>query len=513
MGAAPESGHETFYKSLLAYSHPSHPISNAIYTPDHPSYSSILQAYVRNLRFNTAATPKPILIITALHESHVQAAVRCGKEHGLQMKIRSGGHDYEGTSYVSLVPFFILDMFILRSIDIDMEKETAWVQTGATLGEVCYRIAEKSRTHGFPAGVCPNVGVGGHFVGAGYGNLMRKYGLTVDNITDARMVDVNGRVLDRKAMGEDLFWAIRGGGASFGVVTAYKINLVRVPELVAVFKVPRTLEQNATDIVYRWQHVAPNIDEDLFIRLLLEAAKDVQNGTKTIRASFIGLFLGGSEKLLSVMKDSFPELGLQKSDCIEMSWAESILFWSNFPMGTPIEALLDREPQTLVYLKRKSDYVQQPIPKEGLEGIWKKMMELEVPILGFNPYGGKMSQIPETATPFPHRAGNLWKIQYQINWTKEGTEAARHHLDLAKQLYEYMTPYVSKNPRAAFLNYKDLDLGINHHGGKGYLEGRAYGIKYFKDNFERLVQIKTKVDPGNYFRHEQSVPTFIESPM
>ncbi|KAF2310734.1 hypothetical protein GH714_016797 [Hevea brasiliensis] len=125
------------------------------------------------------------------------------------------------------------------------------------------------------------------------------------------------------------------------------------------------------------------------------------------------------------------------------------------------------------------------------------MIELEVPIMGFNPYGGKMKQISATATPFPHRAGNLWKIQYQINWTEEGSEAENQHLEMARQLYEYMTPFVSRNPRAAFLNYKDLDLGINHHGKASYMEACAYGIKYFKDNFNRLVQIKTKVDPGD----------------
>ncbi|KAL5158189.1 Berberine bridge enzyme-like 21 [Glycine soja] len=167
------------------------------------------------------------------------------------MKIRSGGHGYEGVSYVAAQPFFLLDMFNLRSIEVNMDTETAWVEAGATLGEVYYRIAEKSEVHGFPAGVGPTVGVGGRISGGGYGNLMRKYGTSVDNVVDAQVVDVQGRLLNRSSMGEDLFWAIRGGGGgSFGVVLVYKIKLVRVPERATVFQVERTLEQDATNIVY-----------------------------------------------------------------------------------------------------------------------------------------------------------------------------------------------------------------------------------------------------------------------
>ncbi|GAY33862.1 hypothetical protein CUMW_008390 [Citrus unshiu] len=502
------SVHENFIQCLLSHSQPSHPISPAIFTPQNSSFSSVLQAQIRNLRFNSTSTPKPFLIITALHESHIQAAIICARKHGLQMKIRSGGHDYEGLSYVSHVPFFVLDMFNLHSVDVDIETETAWVQTGATLGEVYYRISEKSKTHGFPAGVCPTVGVGGHISGGGYGNMMRKYRLTVDNIVDAKLVDVNGRLLDRKSMGEDLFWAIRGGGgASFGVVLAYRIKLVRVPETVTVFQVRKTLEQNATEIVYRWQQVASKqLPDDLFVRLILDVVNGTKSGTKTVRASFLSLFLGDSNRLLSIMNESFPELGLAQSDCIETSWIRSVLFWTNFQIDDPLNILLNRTPPTLTFLKRKSDYVKQPIPKKGLEFIWKRMIELETPQMIFNPYGGKMAEIPSTATPFPHRAGNLWKIQYVTNWNEPGTDAANRYLNLTRKLYGYMTPFVSKNPRQAFFNYRDIDLGINHNGKASFEEAKAYGIKYFLGNFNRLVKIKTKVDPGNFFRNEQSIP-------
>ncbi|XP_027338259.1 berberine bridge enzyme-like 8 [Abrus precatorius] len=505
--SAINSAENTFIHCLVNHSDPSHDIASAIFTPSSSSFSSVLQAYIRNLRFNTSTTRKPSLIVTAFHVSHVQASIICAQKHNLLMKIRSGGHDYEGVSYVATEPFFLLDMFNLRSIEINIDTETAWVQAGATLGEVYYRIAEKSKTHGFPAGVCPTVGVGGHISGGGYGNLMRKYGTSVDNVIDAQMVGVEGRLLNRRSMGEDLFWAIRGGGGgNFGVVIAYKIKLVRVPETVTVFRVPKTLEQNATEIVYNWQHIAPTISNDLFIRLILDVVNGTQNGENTVRATFIALFLGDSKSLVSLMEERFPQLGLKQSDCIETSWLRSVLFWDNNDIATPVEILLERQPKSLKYLKRKSDYVKKPISKEGWEGIWKKMIELEKTMMYFNPYGGRMDEIPSTATPFPHRAGNLWKIQYQANWYEAGEEVAEHHMDLVRELHKYMTSFVSKNPRQAFLCYKDLDLGINRHGFHSNYEGSAYGVEYFMDNLNRLVQIKTKVDPANFFRTEQSIP-------
>ncbi|KMT13658.1 hypothetical protein BVRB_4g080420 [Beta vulgaris subsp. vulgaris] len=424
------------------------------------------------------------------------------------MKVRSGGHDYEGLSYVSIVPFFMVDMFNFRSIDVNIDEETAWVDAGSTLGEVYYNIGNNSRIHAYPAGVCPTVGSGGHITGAGYGNLMRKYGLTVDNLIDAKIVDVNGRILDRATMGEDLFWAIKGGGgASFCVILSYKIKLVRVPERVTVFRVSRLLEQNLTDIVDQYQHVAPNLDHNAFIRLTLGVTNSSETGLLTNQATFRCLFLGDTESLISLVHENFPLLGLEKSDCLEMSWLESILFYSDYSMGTPVETLLDRQPPSVTYLKRKSDYVKKPIPRYGLEGLWKIMVELQPLQLTFNPYGGRMAEIAANATPFPHRAGNLFKLQYAINWNEGGSERAKYYIDLTRKLHAYMTPFVSKNPREAFLNYRDLDLGINHQGSRSYVEGKKYGVMYFKDNFDRLVKIKSMVDPDNFFRNEQSIPT------
>ncbi|XP_022146727.1 berberine bridge enzyme-like 21 [Momordica charantia] len=485
----------------------SSPISQLVFFPDNPSYSPVLNSYIRNLRFASPTTPNPLFIVAPTHVSHIQASIICCRIHGLEIRIRSGGHDYDGLSYVSDSPFVIVDMFNLRSVAVDIEDESAWVESGATLGEVYFKIAERSKIYGFPAGVCPTVGVGGHLSGAGYGNLMRKFGVSVDYVVDALIVDANGRVLDRESMGEDLFWAIRGGGgASFGIIVSWKFKLVPLPETVTVFRMEKTMEEGAVDILYKWQQIAHKIDENLFIRVVILPVN--KKAKSTAKAKFVSLFLGNAEKLFALMSESFPELGVKAEDCKEMSWIESVLFWSNYPNGTSLNVLLERQPKSEKFLKKKSDYVQEPISKADLEGMMKKMMELKRPALTFNPYGGKMSQIPESETPFPHRAGNMYKIQYSVTWKEEGDEAAEQNLELIRELYEYMTPHVSKSPRSAYLNYRDVDLGVNGRNGNGsYEEASTWGRKYFKGNLERLVEVKTVADPDNFFRYEQSIPS------
>ncbi|KAK2977275.1 hypothetical protein RJ640_005537 [Escallonia rubra] len=506
--AASARNHEDFLQCLSIESQNSTSISQIIYTPNNSSFLPILQFSIENLRFISSDTPKPAVIVTPVDESQIPTIIKCAKKHDMQIRIRSGGHDYEGLSYVSQVPFIILDMINLRSISVDTETSTAWVQTGATIGELYYRIAEKSKVLGFPAGVCPTVGVGGHVSGGGYGYMLRKYGLAADNVIDARLVNVDGEILDRKSMGEDLFWAIRGGGgASFGVILDWKIKLVPVPETVTVFTVRKTIEQNATNLFHQWQSVASKLHEDLFIRINVRR-NTTRDGKVTIQAFFISLFLGRRDRLLSLMQESFPQLGLAEEDCKEMSWIESVLYHDGIPSGEPLEVLLNRTQADKPYFKAKSDFITKPISKEGIKGIWKLFYEDEAKAaqLVLNPYGGKMEEISESAIPFPHRAGNLYKIQHLVYWTEEDKVSAERHIKWIRRLYRYMAPYASKSPRASYINYRDLDIGVNEKGNTSDAQASIWGTKYFKNNFKRLVKVKTRVDPGNFFRNEQSIP-------
>ncbi|XVE91308.1 hypothetical protein DITRI_Ditri20bG0143300 [Diplodiscus trichospermus] len=483
-----------------------------IFTSDSPLFSSILHSTIQNMRWlNSSSSSTPPLIITPFHESEIQAALVCSKKLDLQIRVRSGGHDYEGLSYLCNTPFIIIDLVNLRSVEINVEEETAWVQSGTTLGELYYAIAEKSSIHAFPAGLCPTLGVGGHLSGGGFGTLLRKYGLAADNVLDAYLMDVDGQILDREAMGEDLFWAIRGGGgASFGIILSWKIRLVRVPSAVTVFTISKTLEQGATKLVHMWQYVAHKLPQDLFIRVIIQNVQGGSTGNnKTIQASFNSLFLGEIDKLIQLMNESFPQLGLLAENCIQMSWIESTLYFAGFQQGQPLQVLLDKTQLYKSNFKAKSDFVMEPIPEHGLQGIWKMFLQEETVFVIMDPFGGKMDIIPESAVPFPHRKDNLYNIQYIVKWEVNNIKASNKHIHWIRMLYEYMRPYVSKHPRAAYLNYRDLDLGTNSLGYKSYVDANEWGKKYFKGNFKRLTRVKSRTDSHNFFTSEQSIPPLL----
>ncbi|GMN59177.1 hypothetical protein TIFTF001_028271 [Ficus carica] len=438
------------------------------YTSNDSLYSSVLNSFIRNHRFFSPSTPKPSVIVPPFHVCHVQATVYCSKKHGMQIRIRSGGHDAEGLSYVSYFNgpgFVVIDLRNLNLVSVDVESKSAWIG------------------------------------GGGYGYLTRKYGLAADNILDAELVDAEGRILDRKSMGEDLFWAIRGGGpASFGIVLAWKVRLVPVPSTVTVFDVWRNMEHDATKkFVHRWQRRANKVDEDLTICVTFQtfASSKIHHKDKgknsteiVVKANVRGTFHGGVSRLLELMQREFPELGLERQECSEMST-------SNF----------DSSPR-----KGRSDFVKEPIPDDVLETLLERLYEEDVgrAVISAFPYGGKMNVILESAIPFPHRAGNLYMIYYMVRWEEE--EEEEKPVSWLRKLYNDMTPYVSQNPRATYFNFRDLDIGtnnLNEGDTTSITQASIWGTKYFKNNFCRLIQVKTSVDPTNFFINEQSIPPLL----
>ncbi|PON32587.1 Berberine/berberine-like [Parasponia andersonii] len=105
----------------------------------------------------------------------------------------------------------------------------------------------------------------------------------------------------------------------------------------------------------------------------------------------------------------------------------------------------------------------------------------------FFSYGGRTNEISESEIPFPHRAGNLFHIVYFVSWEGRNARASKQHLSWITRVYRYMTPNVSKNPRAAYFNYRDLQIGTNNKmGTTSYAQASIWGTKYFDNNFKSL---------------------------
>ncbi|XP_016713919.1 berberine bridge enzyme-like 8 [Gossypium hirsutum] len=335
----------------------------------HDDFLDCLSSYHPDESFSiskvlNAKYPKPSVIVTPLNISHVQATIHCSKKHGLQIRTRSGGHDYEGLSYVSHVPFVVIDLVRFKSVEVDVENEEVWVQSGAIVGEVYYRINERSTNLTFPGAFGYTVGIGGFISGGGDGLLSRKYGLAADNVIDVQFVDASGRVLDRRSIGEDL-----------------------------------TLEQNASQLLHRWQYVAPNLPNDVYSLLTISKWNAGENETKTVLVTFTSLFQCGANELIPLMQERFPELGLVKEDFIEMTWIESVLFINRLSNETS-EVLLDRyRPLLPPPFKSKSDFVNEPVLEIALQGLWPQLLEVDEAISvvqTFIAYGAMMDEISET---------------------------------------------------------------------------------------------------------------------
>ncbi|KAF8379884.1 hypothetical protein HHK36_027349 [Tetracentron sinense] len=479
-------------------------------------YYSLLNFSIQNLRFTKPTFPKPIAIVLPETLEQLTSTVLCCRLGSWAIRIRCGGHSYEGLSSVGPAdgpPFVIIDLMNLNQVSVDLESETAWIEAGATLGETYHAIAESSTEHGFSAGSCPTVGSGGHIAGGGFGLLSRKYGLAADNVVDALLIDANGRLLDREAMGEDVFWAIRGGGGGvWGVVYAWKIKLLQLPHILTGFIVSRPgTKPHVAELLQKWQFVAPRLEDEFYLAVFVGAALP-ETLTIGISATFKGFYLGPRIEAVSILNRVFPELGVLEDDCKEMSWIESILYFSGLDNGSSVSDLKRRYLQDKNYFKAKSDYVRVPVSMRGIRDALNILEKQPKGYVILDPYGGVMSRIGSDSIAFPHREGNLFAIQYLVAWQEEDDGKSNEFIDWIRGFYNSLTPYVSWGPRAAYVNYLDLDLGVMElvNGTTASSDAvemaRMWGEQYFLQNYDRLVRAKTLIDPKNVFNNQQGIP-------
>ncbi|CAI9086842.1 OLC1v1020761C1 [Oldenlandia corymbosa var. corymbosa] len=265
-----------------------------------------------------------------------------------------------------------------------------------------------------------------------------------------------------------------------------------------------TLEENAVQLVHKSQQISTTMPLDLSFSIQFSSVISDQTNNKkpTVQASFICTLRGegGVKELLSIMDRDFPELNVTKDDIFEMLWIQYLPFYSSYPINDYARFLTSRIPSSKPCFTAKSDFVKDSVPETGVQEIMNKLLEapggagqLEWTFLG----GGIMDKIPESEIPFPHR-GYLFLAFEMVHWDKNNSP----------EEIDDFGRYVPNNPRPAYADYRDHDLGINSPDGTTTVEEArsTWGGPYFGVNFGRLVHVKSRVDPENFFRNEQSFP-------
>src|SRR5881397_858983 len=179
--------------------------------------------------WNGSIDKRPAVIIRCAGVSDVIAAVRFGRESGLPVAVRSGGHSFPGFCVAD--DALMIDLQPMKGVRVDPEKRTARVQAGVLLGE----LDKETQAFGLavPSGIVTHTGVAGLTLGGGIGWLQRKHGLTIDNLLGADVVTADGELVKASpSENADLFWGLRGGGGNFGIVTEFEFRLHPVGPLV-----------------------------------------------------------------------------------------------------------------------------------------------------------------------------------------------------------------------------------------------------------------------------------------
>ncbi len=198
-------------------------LNGDLIAPGDPNYEDGRQVFFKGF------DRQPLAVARVAGADDVASVVNAAREGGVEIAVRSGGHSRAG--YGTVDGGLVIDLSGMDGVEIDSDGETAWVETGATAGRFTLATGERGRAVGL--GDTGSVGIGGITLAGGIGFLVRKTGLTIDNLLAAEVVTADGRVVEASESSEpDLFWAIRGGEGNFGIATRLKLGLAEVSEIV-----------------------------------------------------------------------------------------------------------------------------------------------------------------------------------------------------------------------------------------------------------------------------------------
>ncbi len=417
---------------------------------------------------------RPGLVIRCAGAADVRAGVRFAAERGLLLSVRGGGHNIAGSAVAD--GGLLLDLSPMRSVLVFPDARTARVEPGCLLGDV----DRETQAFGLmtPLGINSTTGVAGLTLGGGFGWTSRRLGLTIDNLLSANVVTADGE-LRRASETEnpDLFWAIRGGGGNFGVVTSFEFRLHPLgPEILAGLIVHPLAA--APDVLRAYRDIAEHAPDELACWAVLRKAPPLP---------FLAPEWHGKEILALAVAYTGPiaegELAVEPIRALGRPLADVVSPHAYTGWQTALDPLLT--PGQRNYWK-----------SHDFAGVTDDLIDVLVEFAGRVPdpqteialaqLGGAITRVPEGDTAYAHRSAE-WTMNVHGRWSDPDRDP--ECIGWARELFQAAAPFATGGVYVNFLTQEE--------GGRVQA---AYGA-----NYDRLLQLKTRYDPTNLFRVNMNI--------
>jgi FAD/FMN-containing dehydrogenase len=413
--------------------------------------------------WNGQVDRRPSAIVRATSIADVMQTVRFCREQGIKASVRGGGHSAAGKAVADGA--LMIDLSLMREVQVDGGRKRAVAQGGATWGE--FDVACEAYKLATTGGVISSTGVCGLTLGGGIGWLMGKHGLSCDNVISADLVNADGEYITSSAtQNEDLFWAIRGGGGNFGIVTALEFKLHDLDVVHGgVMLYPRP---SAWDLLRRYRDITENAPDEL----TAYAALLVGHGHPMVAVALC--HSGSAEDGVAACK----EFQLEAPPAADMTGAKKY---------TEIQTMLDFTAPAGRHYYFKCPFIRD-LTDDAIRTIvdYAESLPTEHSQIILEHMHGAASRVPASATAF-----GLRRVHYSVNivpaWEDSGD--AERCIEWARGLATLLEPFGAS------------DTYVNYLGDEGASAVRAsYG-----PNYERLARLKKKFDPENFFCFNQNI--------
>ena len=443
-------------------------VKGEIVLPGDPNYNEVREIW------NAMIDRRPAVIIQCAEADDVPHAISYARDNGLEISVRGGGHNIAGSALCN--NGVMIDFSKMTAVKVDAQKKRAYVEPGATLGDFDKAI----QAHGLatPVGINSTTGIAGLTLGGGFGWLTRKYGMTVDNLISAKMVTADGRKIQvSEDENADLFWAIRGGGGNFGVVTQFEFALYPVgPEILAgllVFPIDQ-----AKQVLEKYREFVKSAPEELSIWVVLRKAPPlpflpvaVHGKEVVVLAIFYAGDIAEGEKFIDPLRSFGDAYGEHVGAQPYVQWQQAF-----DPLLTP---------GARNYWK-SHNFIE--LSDGALDSIIEFVGKIPFPqceiFLGL--IAGAANRVSSNAMAYGHR-----DAKFVLNVHGRWDEAAQDEIGIAwaRAFFKASAPYASAG---AYVNFMTEDEGDR--------VAAAYGV-----NYARLKQVKKKYDPKNIFHNNQNI--------